>query len=945
MMTGVCDKFGGTGGMLRKRKEKAAMSKATATKDESEPADDESDEQQGRKLRARIQKPTAPAAAALPAVTSTKPTRSASRPTGENREGCIDSPVVPSTTKTTEMDDSDGEVDQVREGSDEVTGNFFSHYPAAAASASADVDKDDDLQMEDEDEQENKPYLFDAVWEALSDLLMEPIQLKLIRIMPKDVGVVERSLYLCTKDVLQSKHSVAEVYGLFHEKALPVALPVAYWKDIVAWLQTHYAWPEVQACDAGQAGFGQPPVARWADVHWLCGDSILKACQHFYDMDAYDGTSLVPLVSAPLRGVDFKFTGREQQMEMFVKEFGRRVDNPSSDRNNAPVPAAAGSPGTGKSRLADEIGNRLREKLMDMDVIDVRVTFSSLTIFNSVQEAHLHGIGVLCARMLYMTVAQFPRRDTGEHETWDDFRDSLLGTEFGSRIRLRNICRVLRAAAGIEEGKKCCVYLAMDECTRLEPVDALANVQGVTGAAQNLLEVVVRLVGQLMVQPDDTMWIAPLFLATDVASVKRAFRSSSHPPFELAMTLLTQSDVVQAINPVIPGWQASAKFMRTLADMGGNMRAVEEMIVAVEAQWNRLPAKRREIHNIRFQAVFVEVVAKLKRYPLPSAAACFSTIQHSILGIGVNHATVVDATTFGDLESSGLLTLTESDATFVVSQPFVQLYRMVSALKAQVEYSEIAKSIPCDWGDIYKWADWEQFNVRYEACRLTLFRKLGQVTVRLKDLYRGARMSKAMANRYIYLKEDLYTVFETDVKFNGQNLKQRLLGTGDYSGTEVTSVWQDGGYMILNGPAAPYADSFCYCPKPPKKAELRPPLRAYSGLRLFQYKLRETDSGIDVSEEAEKSGCSATTLFSLHTNFKFEDDAFDELADKALWAVVSHTEFEAYYGPYAGRATYAFGMDAQPVLTHCSTQQYLQREYRVPSSVKADSGHQWQNRG
>ena len=597
-------------------------------------------------------------------------------------------------------------------------------------------------------------------------------------------------------------------------------------------------------------------------------------------------------------------------MQAFVDEFRRLVANPSTDRNNAAIPAAVGSPGTGKSRLADEIGNRLREELNDMHVIDVRVTFNSPTYFDVSRELHLPGIGVLCARMLYMTVARFPRRDTRKTETWDDFRDSLLSTEFGHKIGLRNVCRVLRAAAGIEEDNNCCVYLAIDECTRLEPVGFVTpGVQRVCRTAQNLLEVVMRHVGQMMVQPDDTMWIAPLFLATDVAGVKHAIQESHHPPFDLAMTLLAQSDVVKAINPVIPGWKASAKFMRTLADMGGNMRAVEEMVVAVEAQWHR--RGRQAIDKLSFHAVFNEVLRKLERYVLPSSLACFTTIQHSILGVPVNRMTVVDSpTTFGDLESSGLLTLTPSDMAFVVSQPFVQLYRMVNALKKEKQYSEIVEGIPCDWKDIYKWGDWEEFNVRYEACRLTLFRSLSPY-VQLKDLYRGARVSKAITNRYIYLQEKVFRTFETSVKFDGQNLNQKLPGTGDYSETDVTAVWRKGGYVILNGTAAPYADAFCYCPTPPKGETLWAPLRAYNGLRLFQYKFRETNSPINVVEEAVKAGYSDATLFSLHTNFTLEDNALDGLDDTALWAVVSHEEFEAYYGPYAGRATYAFGMNGQ----------------------------------
>ena len=107
-----------------------------------------------------------------------------------------------------------------------------------------------------------------------------------------DLESVKTPLRRCRRSDLLGAKTVEQALQLLRKCGLEVEL---YRKKIVQFLQDNYYWP----LDAGQAGVGQlpagaaPVTGRWAGVDWQSVDSILQACQRFYDMDAYDGRARV----------------------------------------------------------------------------------------------------------------------------------------------------------------------------------------------------------------------------------------------------------------------------------------------------------------------------------------------------------------------------------------------------------------------------------------------------------------------------------------------------------------------------------------------------------------------------------------------------------------------------------------------------------------------------
>lgn len=607
-------------------------------------------------------------------------------------------------------------------------------------------------------------------------------------------------------------------------------------------------------------------------------------------------------------------------------------------KNVHPLFVAAGAPGVGKSRILDEglaalkaaaaaaasDDTSLREHLQR--TADVRVTFRGFSEFSKVDE-QLGGDGVvaLCGRMLYTMFAYNVRTSEGTLDTWDDFRDRLLRSPGCDKLQLRTVLRVIRLALGKPE--KWCVYLAVDESVQLQSLPLKGNRSPVRvgdvpvqkGGPQNGLEVVIGEIGKNMCQPEEGLLLIPFLAGQSVSGLDSAFRTSFYVSQFVDCSLLSFDDMYTVLDlaPIqVEDWQTHAPFVRAVADMGGNMRALE--IFVAQAEDLALAVSSKTAKDLPLGKLYRTVVQKLDgACRLPHIGVCFELVRHAVLRLGVTRdlhvpfvQPLVPGLAFGVLESTGLVSIRDDGR---LELPFVQFFRMVETLSSTAPYADCFVAFKLDLeSDLTSWQSWEDFNVRYDALRLSLH-EYREETIRVDEFFRGARLAPGLDLVHLRLPKPVIRPAYSAQQFRGKKDTGPLVSK--HLAPHVID-WKSGKFVVRNGDSAPWADWFTFFPESTTTSSSEPN-KLFVGFLAGQGKFSaqvggKTLTGSEMAAEAAKvtTDC-GDVIFGLFTNAKVAMDG-DLPPNQVL---VSQDEFAAYYGSvFASRARFAFGMSPRAAL-------------------------------
>ena len=232
--------------------------------------------------------------------------------------------------------------------------------------------------------------------------------------------------------------------------------------------------------------------------------------------------------------------------------------------------------------------------------------------------------------------------------------------------------------------------------------------------------------------------------------------------------------------------------------------------------------------------------------------------------------------TFLDLEEAGLLKLDRrSDNSIGIKIPFIFV---ICYLRSSIknEYSKLWIRLLVS--KKMQWQCWEEFNSSYMAFRLSLYAKLGFITIPLSDFLSGAKMN-----------------ISEDIRLKIPSIHDIKIAKNSYKFPSTRQTESNIGTCVLNAPSAPF-DAYVY-------------LETTTGKLLLvqQTKFASTDSVAPqkitkrkIAKEYSKA-CASIDQYIPKTDYIILilgrcKGVYDAEKLPTNCAVVSLNEFEEFYG-------------------------------------------------
>ncbi|CAB4430422.1 unnamed protein product [Rhizophagus irregularis] len=522
-------------------------------------------------------------------------------------------------------------------------------------------------------------------------------------------------------------------------------------------------------------------------------------------------------------GKDFKFYGRDHAIETLWKgdsltnrngiKARYRVRN-ESDKRLHPIPVLAGGPGTGKSRFLDEIERLLKQCADESDDEKIRDAFTNIVVINTVYGNGSPFAGVdkeigaeesLALRILYEYFQ--PHHIYGKFD-FPSFRSECNKYSQISKFSLSTALQVVYLdKMGKGNDTLLVLVLGIDEFNSLHDDNKEA------------CKILIKQIGGTMCRSPTNIFFVPILSGTVEGPLEQYITGSMHKPLHIPLYLLDEDQSIEIGKTMKLFDDKYSKlhpyFRLGIGDIGGHVRSLERFYEDF--------TRESEIHNKNPYKVKIGDIMNGVKHGIKNE---YNLIKHSkwlsevlakaILGLQVNKEDEIifedKPTSYQDLSSMGIISLVLDPKT---DRYYIQIpYLWASII---VEYSdhpgmECWKSM-LEYDEPMYYANFEDFNARFWALRLSLFRLLGYEKIELGNLLKGAKLSRDFPVEIeVILPKDInlcklrhrYPVTETnkDKKVNEMRESFRCYTVLDLLNNQDIEKYMD--CVFLNAKGAPW---------------------------------------------------------------------------------------------------------------------------------------------
>jgi hypothetical protein len=265
-----------------------------------------------------------------------------------------------------------------------------------------------------------------------------------------------------------------------------------------------------------------------------------------------------------------------------------------------------------------------------------------------------------------------------------------------------------------------CIVLGIDEVNVLHMI------------SKDLFKQLFSLVGS--VSCSHPSFFVPVLAGTVIGPMMEVVSNSMYPPLHIPLPLLSFDSCLHILSTKNKNFAEQIKTNQSLRqvvfEIGGHCRALEILYV-------KLPNHSIESPYFQHEIITDVVGSLLDRYPMAKVHVFGKAIAFYYLSMRVVEGQKISEfespLTFLDLEEAGLLKLDRrSDNSIGIKIPFIFV---ICYLRSSIknEYSKLWIRLLVS--KKMQWQRWEEFNSSYMAFRLSLYAKLGIITIPLTDFY------------------------------------------------------------------------------------------------------------------------------------------------------------------------------------------------------------------
>ncbi|GBB92697.1 hypothetical protein RclHR1_20430004 [Rhizophagus clarus] len=628
-------------------------------------------------------------------------------------------------------------------------------------------------------------------------------------------------------------------------------------------------------------------------------------------------------------GEDLKFCGRDDTINTLWYGdssrngiVGRFKDRNKSDKSLHPIPVLAGGPGTGKSRFLDEIEGLLRRSADDSGKEDIRRAFSNLVVINITygngspadpldiivgqtisNKAMKNAQASLAIRILFEYFQPQPRFGKFDYSS---FRSLCNGISLSTVLRVIYYDIIKQKNLEMTSNPLLVLVLGVDEINKLYELD------------KDSFKILINAIGGIMCNSPENIFFIPILAGTIEGPLEQYITGSMHQPLPLPLRLLDGRDAIgigKAMNWFDDKYVSLHPYFRIgIDDIGGHVKTLEYFYRKfsedlVQCEGDPYQVKVEEVmmvvkcaidykYRLSFNSRWLDV-------PLIKAILDLPVDKYEKIKFGDN-----GEISYQDLSSMGILNIEEKTTGCYIRLP----YLWASVLVKRSKHSGMTywRSM-FDYDDPIYWQNFEDFNAKFWALRLSLFRLLGYKKIKLRELLKGAKFSRGFPEEAeIILPEDIklcklrhrYPATEANENKNMNEMEEsfRCYTKLDCLKNEDIKNEKYMNFVFLNAPGAPW-DVFSFLNYESSETGIFCVAQQikYTNVETLETRTIDQDSFNDEYEKDVPVDDWALLFLTIA-----ESKESLNIKCKNNSALVSRKQFQDFYGfTYASRAQFA----------------------------------------
>ncbi|RUS13439.1 hypothetical protein BC937DRAFT_95336, partial [Endogone sp. FLAS-F59071] len=428
------------------------------------------------------------------------------------------------------------------------------------------------------------------------------------------------------------------------------------------------------------------------------------------------------------------------------------------DRNNHPIALLACGPGTGKSRFLQEVGGMLREQANSCNNDDAKNAFSKVLTIN-------------------ITFGNDSPASNTDVELGEASVGIRLLYEYFVSTRMDKAKIGFRRFADQADVKSLHLATAMDvvwsDFFRGESTGALVlgidEVNQLHQRSPEALRGIVNAVGGLSCA--NPRFFVPILAGTIQGPIENMMMESTYLLLRLPLPLLTDEDVInigsklsvkskegdRTLRLTEDFVRHNSLFRRCISDVGGMARGVEyffkHFLSAVDQVKDTWPEDDAELTKALEYIDVMEVIEKVEgslkdRYPFDTHVDyAIPVLTNAILDIPISIDDTItvgnNSITYKTLRSAGILNLEPQGKRdkFYVRVPYMWMVLLAKAASQSSKSPWRFWTTFLDPAGTISWGQWEKFNIKFWALRLSLLSAAGKTTANLEELFPGAEFT------------------------------------------------------------------------------------------------------------------------------------------------------------------------------------------------------------
>ena len=431
-----------------------------------------------------------------------------------------------------------------------------------------------------------------------------------------------------------------------------------------------------------------------------------------------------------------------------------------SDKNLHPIPVVAGGPGTGKSRFLDEVEQLLSRCANESGNYEIRESFANMTVINTTYgngspaddfDINITAQASLAVRILFEYFRPQPPVGKFDFPSFRALCIDLNVSNFTLSIALQVVSIDIMRMKQIASNSLLVLVLGIDEFNKLHDIN------------QDTSKKLVHSIGGIMCSPPNNVFFIPILAGTIEGPLDKYITGSMHKPLRLPLYLLEENyaiEIGKEMKLFNDNYVKCHPYFRvSISDVGGHARSLEYFydIFKKKSQENGL-------NNVKLSEVMLTVERIIgDDYHLSDYSKWLTkVIAKAILGLPVKKTDEImfdgQLTSYQDISSMGILNLVlvePSTGEHQIRLPYTWASILVRTSESKNPGMTYWKSM-FDYNKPIHWSDFEDFNARFWALRLSLFRLLGYEKIKLGELLNGAKFSRGFPKEAeIIIPEDI----------------------------------------------------------------------------------------------------------------------------------------------------------------------------------------------